>query len=100
MTKKKEITAQEVRYASDLSRLELSPEEIDLYSRQLAHILDYISTLNELDTAATPPTSHPLENLKNVFREDRPKPSLSLEDALRNAPERKGDFFAVPKVIE
>jgi aspartyl-tRNA(Asn)/glutamyl-tRNA(Gln) amidotransferase subunit C len=89
-----------VKHVAMLSRLALDDGEIAAYSRQLASILTYISKLNELDTKDTPPTSHALRTLKNVFRKDSTKPSLSVEEALKNAPAKEGGFFKVPQVIE
>jgi len=89
-----------VRHVALLSRLELSEEECEAYSRQLASILTYISKLNEVNTENVQPTSHALPSLKNVFRKDSPRPSLKAEDTLRNAPAREGDFFKVPRVID
>ena len=83
-----------------LSRLRLNEDELELYSRQLASIVSYISKLNELDTKDTPPTSHALSTLKNVFRSDRGRASLPVEEVLSNAPAKEGDFFKIPKVIE
>lgn len=89
-----------VKHVALLSRLALSDEELKLYSSQLASILSYISKLNEIDVANTPPTSHVLNTLVNVDRADSPKPSLAVDDVLANAPELDGDFFKIPKVIE
>ena len=89
-----------VKRVAHLARLSLDERELETYSSQLASILSYISKLNEIDTEGVPPTSHALSTLKNVFRKDILKPSLSVEDALKNAPEKEGDFFKVPKVIE
>ena len=83
-----------------LSRLELDEKESELYSSQLAAILSYIGKLNEVDTKNVLPTSHPLQNLKNVFRKDVLKDSLDVDDVLSNAPQREGDLFKVPQVIE
>ncbi|MGB2705402.1 MAG: Asp-tRNA(Asn)/Glu-tRNA(Gln) amidotransferase subunit GatC [Candidatus Omnitrophota bacterium] len=100
MPDKKTIDDKTVRDIARLSRISLTDKELMLYSRQIADILDYINKLNELDTSKTPPTSHPLDTLKNVFRKDVAKASLPAEDALRNAPKRKDNFFSVPKIIE
>ena len=89
-----------VKHVALLSRLELSTDELDLYSRQLTDILSYISKLNELDVKNTQPTSHVLTSLVNVDRPDVLKQSLGVEDALANAPDKEGDFFKIPKVIE
>ena len=99
MPDKKIIDEKTVRHVARLSRISLTDKELGLYSRQIAGILDYINKLNELDTAKTPPTSHPLDTLRNVFRKDAVKDSLPVESALRNAPKRNGDFFSVPKII-
>lgn len=94
-----------VKHVALLSRLALSDDEIGVYSSQLASILSYISKLNEIDTSNTPPTSHAVSGLKNVYRPDRSaahggEPSLPVDEALANAPAREGDFFKVPQVIE
>ena len=94
------IDKRTVQHVALLSRLSLDEKELELYSKQLASILTYISKLNELDTAKVQPTSHALSTLKNVFRKDVLKPSLPPEDALKNAPAREGGFFKVPQVIE
>lgn len=89
-----------VKHVALLSRLELNDKELDVYSKQLASILHYISKLNEINTDKVQPTSHPLSTLKNVFRKDILKKSLSSEEVLKNAPSKEGDFFKVPQVIE
>ena len=88
-----------IRVAS-LARLKLSDADAASYSKQLASIISYISKLNETDTSLTPPTSHPLGVLKNVFRTDIIKDTIGAEEALRNAPSRQSDFFKVPAIIE
>ena len=94
------IDAATVRHVALLSRLSLSEAELSAHAKQLASILLYISKLNELDTSGVQPTSHVLASLKNVYREDVPRPSLDADRALANAPARDGDFFRVPQVIE
>lgn len=89
-----------VKHVAYLSRLELSEDELELHSRQLASILSYINKLNEVDTANVQPTSHALPTLKNVFRKDILKPSLKVADVVSNAPSKEDGFFKVPKVIE
>ncbi len=100
MSDKKSIDEKTVKHAAKLSRLNLTAKEVSLYQRQLTDILGYINKLSEVDTSNTPPTSHPLESLKNVFRKDARKRSLPAENALQNAPKRKDNFFSVPKIIE
>ena len=89
------ITRDDVVHVARLARLALREDEIERLQEQLNVILDALGKISELDLADVPPTSHPLA-LTNVFGPDEPRSSLPLEDALRNAPEREGDFFRVP----
>ena len=89
------ITRAEVLHVARLARLALREDEIERLQGQLNAILDAVGKVSELDLADVPPTSHPLA-LVNVLAPDEPAPSLPLEDALANAPEREGDFFRVP----
>ncbi len=93
------ITAKEVRHVADLARLELSPEEVELFTGDMNRILDYMDQLDELDTGGVEPTSHVLA-LKNVFREDVVGESLTVDEVLANAPRREKGHFVVPKIIE
>lgn len=99
-SKKKTITEDIVRYVAGLSRLSFNEKETSSFKGQLERILEYIEQLNEVDTEGTPPTTHVLSSMKNVFRQDEPKKSLSPEEALSNAPDKKGNFFKVPRVIK
>ena len=89
------ITREEVLHVAQLARLELSEGEVDRFVEQLSAILEAVGKVSELDLGDVEPTAHPLE-LVNVWAEDEPRPSLSPEEALANAPEREGDFFVVP----
>ncbi|MGD0230180.1 MAG: Asp-tRNA(Asn)/Glu-tRNA(Gln) amidotransferase subunit GatC [Syntrophorhabdales bacterium] len=93
------ITKEVVEYVAHLGRLELEPEEIDLYTQQLDRILAYMDQLNTLDTTGIEPTSHAIP-LVNVFREDGADYNFQVEEAVGNAPERQGAFFKVPPIIE
>jgi aspartyl-tRNA(Asn)/glutamyl-tRNA(Gln) amidotransferase subunit C len=95
-----EIDKKTVQHVAFLSRLALDEKELSLYSLQLGSILSYISKLNEIDTKDVHPTSHALSSLKNVFRKDALKTSISSEDALKNAPSSEDGLFKVPQVIE
>jgi aspartyl-tRNA(Asn)/glutamyl-tRNA(Gln) amidotransferase subunit C len=89
------ISRDDVLHVARLARLELSDAEVGRFGEQLSAILDAVSKVQELDLADVPPTSHPLD-VVNVWREDEPRPSLPVEDALANAPARRGDLFEVP----
>ena len=88
-----------VQYVAHLARLALTPDEEKKLSTQLGGILGYIEKLKELDVAGVEPTAHAVP-LVNVTRADEVRPSLSHEDALRNAPRQAGGLFLVPKIIE
>jgi aspartyl-tRNA(Asn)/glutamyl-tRNA(Gln) amidotransferase subunit C len=89
------ISRDEVLHVARLARLELSEAEVERFREQLSAILDAVSKVQELDLADVPPTSHPLE-VVNVWHDDEPRPSLPVEEALANAPDRAGDLFRVP----
>ena len=89
------ITKEQVLHVAKLAHLDLTDEEVDRFREQLSAILDAVSKVSELDLSDVPPTSHPLD-VVNVLRPDEPRPSLSLDDAFANAPERDGDHFRVP----
>jgi len=93
------ITREEVDYVAHLARLEFSEAEEELFTGQLNDILLYMDKLNEVDTAGVEPLSHAI-SLSNAFREDRVQESLSQDLSLANAPDPRGEFFRVPKVIE
>ena len=88
-----------VRYVAGLARLALTPEEESAFTSQLDRILHYVAQLDAVDISSLSQT--PLEDDNCDFtRPDLARPPQALEDALRNAPRRAGDQFAVPKVVE
>jgi len=87
-----------VRHIGRLSRIELTEEQVRVFSEQLAGIIGYFDKLQELDTRNVEPMPHAVE-LRNVLAEDVPGESLRPDEALANAPQRDGDFFKVPKLI-
>jgi aspartyl-tRNA(Asn)/glutamyl-tRNA(Gln) amidotransferase subunit C len=89
------ISPEEVRHVAQLARLKLTDEELARLGEQLSAILDAVGKVSELDLSDVPPTAHPLD-LVNVWGEDEPRPSLLVEDALANVPDRDGSFFRVP----
>ena len=94
-----QIDETQVRKVAQLARLELSPEEIQAFTGQLEAILEYVNKLNELDTSDVEPLAHCLP-VHNRLREDVVQPCLSNDEALANAPERDGEFFKVPKILD
>jgi aspartyl-tRNA(Asn)/glutamyl-tRNA(Gln) amidotransferase subunit C len=92
------ITREQVEHVARLAHLALTEEEVERLTGQLGAILEAVGKVSELDLTDVEPTSHPLD-LVNVWRDDEPTPSLSLEEALANAPETEGGFFKVPPAI-
>ena len=105
------LTIADVERIAALAHLELTDEEKPLFTRQLADILDYAEQLQAVDTTGVPATAHvnstpevrlkPDSTTAGVERPDELRPSLSVEDALANAPDAAHDagLFRVPRVI-
>jgi len=91
--------SQAVRQVAHLARLKISDDEVTMYARQLADVLEYMQQLNAVNTQNVPPSAHP-HDITNVLRADAPQSSCAADDALRNTPQRHGDFFKVPKVLD
>ena len=92
------VSLKDVEKIADLARLYITEEEKEKYTGQLNVILEYMEQLNKVDTSNVEPLSHPFE-LTNVFRDDEVQPSLPVDEALKNAPDKSGNYFKVPKVI-
>lgn len=92
------ITRDDVTYVARLARLTLTEEELDLFTGQLAAVLDHAQDVEALDTEGVPPTAHPLP-LQNVLRDDIPTPSLDRHEVLAAAPATEGGRFRVPPVL-
>jgi aspartyl-tRNA(Asn)/glutamyl-tRNA(Gln) amidotransferase subunit C len=94
------LRAEDVRKIAALARLELTGDEVDLFSRQLTDILAYVDALQKTNTTGVPPTSHPLGDAA-MWREDTPRPSLDRNAVLTHAPgaAASAGLFRVPKVL-
>jgi aspartyl-tRNA(Asn)/glutamyl-tRNA(Gln) amidotransferase subunit C len=93
------ISREDVEHVARLARLGLDDQEVERMTSQLAHILDAMQALGQLDTSAIPPTAQVIP-LQNVMRDDVARPCLSPEDVLRNAPATREGQFLVPQVLE
>jgi len=89
----------DVAYVARLARLELTAEETALFQTQLAQVLEHAEKLREVDVEGVEPAAHALP-MFDVLREDVPRPGLTQEEALRNAPRAANRLFIVTKVIE
>lgn len=93
-----EITRDDVAHVARLARLAVTEEELDLFTGQLAAVLDHARDVESLDVGDVPPTAHPLP-LKNVLRPDEVRPSLDRAEVLAVAPSVEDDRFAVPPIL-
>jgi len=93
------MAAIDIKYVAQLARISLTPDEERKIGAQLSHILGYIEKLRELDVTHVEPTAHAVP-MVNVTRADEIHPSLSHDEALRNAPRAAGGLFVVPKIVE
>lgn len=93
------ISSKEVEYVAHLARLEITEAEKNKFTSQLNDILLYIDKLNELHTKGVEPMSHAI-SVTNAFREDNVVDSIGTQQTLANAPDARGEFFRVPKVID
>ncbi len=92
------LSREQVERIAELSRLRLTPEELDQYSHDLTRIIDYVGQLTSVSTEGVIPRDQFIQ-AENVFRSDTVLPSLPREKALANAPERDEEYFHVPKVL-
>jgi len=93
------LTVEEVRWVAHLARLELTSAELAMMAGQLTSIIDYFNQLQQVDTDDVEPLAHPLP-IHSIFRADESAPSLPVDAALANAPDRRGAFYGVPAVLE
>ncbi len=94
---KTKLSAEQVRHVAKLANLPLSEKEVRQFEEQLSETVDYIDSLNELDTENVPPTSQ-VTGKVNELREDKITPSLSQDEALKNGPKIHHGFF-VSKIV-
>lgn len=93
------ISREEVEHVARLARLELTPREVELFREQLSVVLERAQRIQSLPLDDVEPTSHPVD-VRNVFRDDVVVPPDPPEAILENAPERSGDLFRVPRILE
>jgi aspartyl-tRNA(Asn)/glutamyl-tRNA(Gln) amidotransferase subunit C len=89
------IDREDVLHVAGLCRLSLTEAELDQMSRELSQILEHVEKISEIDLWGVEPTSH-VVGLQNVLREDIPRPSLSQNEALGQAPDAAQGGFRVP----
>ena len=92
------LSRSDVEHVAHLARLGLTADELSLLEGQLNHILDQYAILAQLDTEDIPPTAQTIE-LENILREDTVTPSLTVDEALRNAPAAAGGYIVSPPIL-
>ncbi len=95
----KKLDNAQVKKVAKLSRLQLTEAEVEEFTGQLSAVLEYIEKMDELNTDGVEPLAHCLP-ISNCFREDVAVESLGTEKTLENAPQRDGEFFKVPKILD
>ncbi len=98
MARPDRLTRGEVAHVAGLARLELTEEELDLFTGQLAQVLDHAADVASLDLEGVPPTAHAMA-VTNVLRSDEVKPVLDREEVLGQAPSVEDHRFRVPRIL-
>jgi aspartyl-tRNA(Asn)/glutamyl-tRNA(Gln) amidotransferase subunit C len=93
------VSKEEVKYIANLARLRFSDEETEKMAGEMNQVLNYMQTLDEIDTENVEPLRHVID-LEYRPRKDEIKEPLNHEEALKNAPDADSDYFRVPRVIE
>ena len=92
------IGRSDVAHVARLARLALTEEELDLFTGQLATVLDHAADVAALDLSAVAPTAHPLP-IRNVLRADDPRPGVDRDEVLAAAPDVEDGRFRVPRIV-
>jgi aspartyl-tRNA(Asn)/glutamyl-tRNA(Gln) amidotransferase subunit C len=91
------LSRDDVVHVARLARLDLTEEEVELFTAQLRTVLDHAADVASLDLSHLAPSSHPIA-LENVLRADEPRPSLDRNEVLAVAPVVEDDRFRVPRI--
>ena len=99
MSKKNKISEQEVRKIAELSRLSLSSDELKKRTEDMNNILNYMDTLNEIDTDNVEELYN-VNDMSNLLRDDTFEQSLEKKDVLNNSPSSNDDYIEVPLTVK
>ena len=92
------LSSEVVAHVAQLARLDLTDEELALYTGQLAAVLEHAADVEALELDDVPPTLHPLP-LVNVLRDDDPRPGIDRDEVMAMAPDAEGGRFRVPRIM-
>ena len=99
MSESTDLTIEEIKQISVLTRIAMTEDELDLMRTQMSDILDSVAILNEVDTENVQPTGHSVD-IKSIMRDDEEQPSMTQDETLANAPQREGSFIRIKAVLE
>ena len=88
----------DVKKIAELACLDVDEDTQHKLAKEMAEILDYVGTLNAIDTREIPATAH-VVSFATPFRQDMPGQTLAREAALANAPQSDEEAFIVPRVV-
>ncbi|MEY2398353.1 MAG: aspartyl-tRNA(Asn)/glutamyl-tRNA(Gln) amidotransferase subunit [Actinomycetota bacterium] len=94
----KRLTREDVAHVALLARLEVTEDELDMFTGQLADILEHADDVEALDVSGVDAMAHPLQ-LRNVFRDDVVQPCLDRDEVLAQAPAAEEGRFRVPRIL-
>ena len=92
------ISRDDVAHVARLARLDVTDDELERFTVQLAAVVDHFADVAALDTSGVPPTAHPLP-LANVLRDDVPRPGVDRDELLAQAPSAEDGRFRVPRIL-
>ena len=95
----KKITIEEVKHIAKLSKLNIPDNELEYYLSEMDKMINHFNILSKVDTSDVQPMTH-VNTMTNVYREDKPKDSLTTKEALKNSSETFGQFIKIPKIID
>jgi aspartyl-tRNA(Asn)/glutamyl-tRNA(Gln) amidotransferase subunit C len=98
MSEPKPLGRDDVAHVARLARLSLSEAELEMFTDQLARVVDHAGDIAALDVESVPPTAHPLP-VRNVLRPDEPRPGLDRDEVLAAAPDSEAGRFKVPRIV-
>lgn len=93
------MNEEDVKKLAHLARLQIDPSELAAAGEKIGSILSYVKQLDKINVEGVAPMAH-VHGSQNVFRADAAQPSMAVEEALLNAPDKSGRFIRVPIIIE
>jgi aspartyl-tRNA(Asn)/glutamyl-tRNA(Gln) amidotransferase subunit C len=99
-SKPQRLTEDEVRRVATLCRIGLTDDEVERLRDEMPGLIAEVSVLQNFDTSSVEPTGHAVEGVHTVMRDDTPRPAMTVEETLSNAPRREGNYFRVAQVMD